>query len=91
MTPKQQMSNTWMRWQLSHRLAVLGEAAIGLQGPQTLQQITGLRERRRRREVEPCQLTWCHAPTSELQSQPCKICLENLGSAESRHLLVLSF
>lgn len=89
MAPKQQMGNTWMCRQLSHRLAMLGEAAIGLQSPQTLQQISGLRKRRRWREIEPFQLSGRHAPTSELQGQPGKIRLENLGSAECRHLLVL--
>ena len=67
LTAQQQMSNTRVRRQFGHGLAMSGQFALSIHRAQTRQQLHCLGIRGSRRRVEPDQLIGLHAPTHQLQ------------------------
>ncbi|MNZ42654.1 hypothetical protein D3C78_602340 [compost metagenome] len=93
LTAQQQVGNARMGRQFGHSLAVTGQFPVfrrrTLECPQALEQVLGLGIRRRRGCIEPDQLPWQNAPTTELQGQAGEVCGENLGAGIGRQLFVL--
>jgi len=90
-TSQQEMSNPWMTRQLGHRLAVLSQLPIWLQGAEPSKQIVRLRVSSCRRSIKPLKVTWLDTPFSELEGQAREIRLLDFWRTEARHLVMLRF
>ncbi|VVO27028.1 hypothetical protein PS708_04679 [Pseudomonas fluorescens] len=87
---QQQMGDTRMGRQLGHLLPVSGEFFF-IQRTEAPQQILGLGIRRRRRHIQPDQLSGRDAPARQLQSQAGQVGGEDFRTAVGGQAFVLVF